>query len=256
MKVNDTAKVNDAKIMKTQITCYDGMERVSIPLEEITLVGGLINKVKMMEAVGGAEVLFLTNEVDIGDEYDRAQIKGFKEIFLQFLRVEDSSITKIESRDTNLVIHKGLSKNVLVMSASDNLSRLAIMAARIINDRILAINEIENGLHYPQYEKLWVVIFKAVRCLEEAQVFATTHSLEMIKAFVKISEMLRVTENGYIPSNCYVEIAVSERMKKLIAIKRDAETVIYAIQHDDGVRGEADNEDSDVNFNELEKLLN
>lgn len=53
----------------------------------------------------------------------------------------------------------------------------------------LFIDEIDNGIHYTQLEKLWEIIFsisKEVNC----QVFATTHSKEMINAFAKVSKKL------------------------------------------------------------------
>lgn len=54
----------------------------------------------------------------------------------------------------------------------------------------LFIDEIDNGIHYTQLEKLWEIIFtisKEVNC----QVFATTHSKEMINAYEKVSKELR-----------------------------------------------------------------
>jgi AAA15 family ATPase/GTPase len=179
-------------------------------------------------------------------------MEGYEEIFLSFLQVEDENITQIETTlgDYQLLIHRKeqeTAEKLYFNSQPSNLGRLAIMAATLIGEQFLSIDEIENGLHYSQYEKLWITIFEAVHWLGEAQVVATTHSLEMIKAFVKVSLLLE-EQNGISPSNSYVEIAVTADTDELIAIKRDAETVIYALERGKGIRGEMMNESPEVKF--------
>lgn len=61
----------------------------------------------------------------------------------------------------------------------------------------LFIDEIDNGIHYSQLEKLWEIIFtvsKEVNC----QVFATTHSKEMINAYAKVSQKLEDQDISFI----------------------------------------------------------
>ncbi len=61
----------------------------------------------------------------------------------------------------------------------------------------LFIDEIDNGIHYTQLEKLWEIIFtisKEVNC----QVFATTHSKEMINAYAKVSQKLEDNDISFI----------------------------------------------------------
>lgn len=61
----------------------------------------------------------------------------------------------------------------------------------------LFIDEIDNGIHYSQLEKLWEIIFtisKEVNC----QVFATTHSKEMINAYAKVSQKLEDEDISFI----------------------------------------------------------
>lgn len=47
---------------------------------------------------------------------------------------------------------------------------------------IVLIDEIENGFHYSSQEILWNTILKAAEDFN-VQIFATTHSLECVKAF-------------------------------------------------------------------------
>ena len=53
-------------------------------------------------------------------------------------------------------------------------------------NNILLIDEIENGLHYSAYEKLWEAIF-ALATTTNKQVFVTTHSKETLS---HLNEML------------------------------------------------------------------
>ena len=59
---------------------------------------------------------------------------------------------------------------------------------------ILLIDEIENGIHYTAHEEFWQHLFKLCKELN-VQVFATTHSLEMIKAFNAVA--LKEGEGAY-----------------------------------------------------------
>lgn len=51
---------------------------------------------------------------------------------------------------------------------------------------VLFIDEIENGIHYTAHKEFWQHLFKLCKELN-VQVFATTHSLEMIKAFNEVA---------------------------------------------------------------------
>ena len=54
-------------------------------------------------------------------------------------------------------------------------------------DNQLFIDEIEDGIHYTKYDKLWELIFKTSR-EANCQVFITTHSKECIEAFTREAE--------------------------------------------------------------------
>jgi AAA15 family ATPase/GTPase len=65
----------------------------------------------------------------------------------------------------------------------DGLVRLTniILAISAVQDGILLIDEIENGLHYSIQTDVWKAIAKATE-LFNVQIFATTHSFEMLRA--------------------------------------------------------------------------
>ena len=51
-------------------------------------------------------------------------------------------------------------------------------------DGHLFIDEIDNGIHYIQLDEIWKIIFEVSKELN-CQVFATTHSKEMIESFTR-----------------------------------------------------------------------
>jgi AAA15 family ATPase/GTPase len=54
---------------------------------------------------------------------------------------------------------------------------------------IILIDEIENGIHYTNYDKLWELILKVSK-EQNVQVFATTHSKEMIESYARVAKKL------------------------------------------------------------------
>ena len=77
----------------------------------------------------------------------------------------------------------GLVKSIPLSSLGEGMNRLAslILAMGETAQGVIFIDEIENGLHYAIQKKVWQVIGQIARDLD-IQVFATTHSLEMIRA--------------------------------------------------------------------------
>ncbi len=60
---------------------------------------------------------------------------------------------------------------------------LALVAAK---DGILLVDEIENGVHYSVLVSLWKFIAKVAKRLN-IQVFATSHSLDCVRAFHEVT---------------------------------------------------------------------
>ncbi|WP_457744758.1 AAA family ATPase [Sulfurimonas sp.] len=59
------------------------------------------------------------------------------------------------------------------------------------------LDEIENGIHFENIDKLWEIIFKVSK-EQNIQVFATTHSRECINSYSKISEQLQENNISFI----------------------------------------------------------
>jgi AAA15 family ATPase/GTPase len=73
---------------------------------------------------------------------------------------------------------------VQLRSLGDGVNRLFGIAVSLVNalGGFCVIDEIENGIHYSVQADVWRFIFKLATQLD-VQVFATTHSWDMVKAF-------------------------------------------------------------------------
>jgi AAA15 family ATPase/GTPase len=86
---------------------------------------------------------------------------------------------------------------------------------------LLLIDEVENGIHYTAHQYLWENIFKLSKELN-VQVFATTHSLEMIQQFNKVAK-----EEG---EAAYFEMGREYETGKIFAFKHDTELLSYELE--------------------------
>ncbi len=170
--------------------------------------------------------------------YDESRLNELDHEVLNILKIVDSSIESIESfaiGEPNLFVrHKNQSRLPLSLFG-DAVNRAAMIILKLINNKqnILLIDEIENGIHYTAQKELWRTLFR-LSLLLNVQIFATTHSLEMIKSFAEVG--LENEKNQNI--SVYFELTKHFKSQQIIGIKRDLDTLDYAIEHSKGVRGE------------------
>ena len=112
-----------------------------------------------------------------------------KDIVTEQLKLFDSRITTWEILNSVAYIGlEGIDQLLAVNMMGDGLRRYLNIVAASANpiNNILLIDEIENGLHYSAYKKLWEAIF-ALAVSTNKQVFVTTHSKETL---YRLNEML------------------------------------------------------------------
>ena len=148
----------------------------------------------------------------------------------------DSNLLSLKQKATsNRIILKVQVKDkkypVLLSSLGDGINRyIAILCAIWASENgILLIDEIENGIHYSNYSKLWELIF-SVSKEANCQLFVTSHSKECIEAFNKVQ---RDNSDGL-----YIELYRNLKTNLVTASSRDAEQLQYALTHKGDVRGE------------------
>jgi len=116
----------------------------------------------------------------------------------------------------------------------DAINRVTGIILSIINNNsgILLVDEIENGIHYTNQADFWRILFRLAKELK-VQIFATTHSLEMLKAFAEVG-----LENEFSGLAAHFEMARSIKTGEIIGIERDMESLEYSLMRNTGVRGE------------------
>ena len=174
---------------------------------------------------------------DITEEFDLARLNEKDSEVLKAFQILDSSIESVESfsiGEPTLYLRRKGEKRLPLSLFGDAMNRVADIILKLVNSqyKILLIDEIENGIHYTNQREFWRVLFRLAVELD-TQIFATTHSLEMLQAFAEVG-----LEPNQECSSAYFEMAKKWKTDQIIGIRRDLETLSYAIEHQEGVRGE------------------
>lgn len=93
----------------------------------------------------------------------------------------------------------------------------------------LFIDEIDNGIHYTQLDRLWELILtlsKKTNC----QVFAITHSKEMLESFARIAEKLNDQDISY-------TLLVKNKQQEIKTIAMSYEVLLNSLAQEHEVRG-------------------
>jgi predicted ATP-dependent endonuclease of OLD family len=174
---------------------------------------------------------------EITEAYDRARLDDKDSEVLKAFQVLDSSIESVESfsiGEPTLYLRRKGEKRLPLSLFGDAINRVAEIILKLVNSQYqtLLIDEIENGIHYKSQREFWRVLFRLAVELD-TQIFATTHSLEMLQAFAAVG--LELNQEC---SSAYFELAKKPKTDQIIGIRRDLETLNYALEHQKGVRGE------------------
>ena len=180
--------------------------------------------------------LRISNE-DIAKQYDKARFEEKEKEVIKILQILDSTIEKIETFsmvEPTLYLKRKDEKRLPISLFGDAINRAAAITLNLINNNnhILLIDEVENGIHYTSQKKFWETLFRLSVELD-TQIFATTHSLEMIKAFAEVGKKDENQELG-----AYFELARNPRDGNIVAIRRSFDLLDYDIQHNHAIRGE------------------
>ena len=184
---------------------------------------GLISNKKLPEGyLEKNSMAFISSDLAAGNPAnDLVELakRRLKDTVTEQLRHFDSRITTLEILNDQLLA---------VNMQGDGLRRYLNIVAASANpmNNILLIDEIENGLHYSAYKKLWEAIF-ALATTTNKQVFVTTHSKETLS---HLNEMLE-------------EHPEYQQEMRLYTIERTLKKGLqaYMITHE-GLRGACDND--------------
>jgi AAA15 family ATPase/GTPase len=142
-------------------------------------------------------ISFCGNTNNIINLIDTLKLTNKYEIVNNLLK-EIFNIEKIDIIQNNIMLQeKGQYK--LLSDFGDGLKQFIYIITVLLShsDTTIFIDEIENGIHYSLFDKLWEIIFKISKDYN-VQVFATTHSKECIESYNKISQNLNDTDTTFI----------------------------------------------------------
>ncbi len=71
-----------------------------------------------------------------------------------------------------------------------------IASILLLKDDVIFIDELENGIHYTNLDKLWEIIL-IISKQQNVQVFATTHSKECIESYARVAKKLEDEDITY-----------------------------------------------------------
>ena len=139
------------------------------------------------ENLKGAYLNPQTIFMDIPKNFDEVQVKKQIDLIVDVLKEIDSSLVDLSLGKDVIYCDIGLDRLMPINVMGDGMYRLLaiVLAISTQQNGILLIDEIDTGLHYSAQEVLWNVIFKSAKKFN-VQIFASTHSLECIKAFSSI----------------------------------------------------------------------
>jgi len=169
--------------------------------------------------------------------YDRARLNEKDSEVLKAFQIIDPAIESVESfsiGEPTLYLRRKGEKRLPLSLFGDAMNRVADIILKLVNSehKILLIDEIENGIHYTNQREFWRILFRLAVELD-TQIFATTHSLEMLQAFADVG-----LEPNQECSSAYFELAIKLKTNQIIGSRLDLETLNYALEHQEGVRGE------------------
>jgi predicted ATP-dependent endonuclease of OLD family len=178
---------------------------------------------------------------DLAQAFDALAINGFSRIIEESLQKIDPTIAEIRtfSKFPRVLFlrKKNEDKYLPINYFGDAIQKVARYIINILEmktsqkpNKFLLVDEIENGLHYAAQEEFWQMLFTL--CIDyDIQLFATTHSLEMIRAFEKIA-------SKYENEAAYFEMARHPKTDRIIGLKHDMDGLEYALETNTKIRGE------------------
>lgn len=129
--------------------------------------------------------------------YDKIAMSDKEEKLLSALQIIEPQIQKINYLESDpgskdrvpFVVVGSNSERVRLTSMGDGINRILTIILSLLNcpaGGALALDEIDNGLHYSVQKQLWEMVFSLAKELD-VQVFATTHSMDCLRSFAQVN---------------------------------------------------------------------
>lgn len=173
----------------------------------------------------------------LANSYDNVYKEDLYNYVINAFRIFIPEIEDVRSADPeapSLYIKTKGNKPLPISMFGDAVNRMAEFVLRIIEARggVVLIDEIENGIHYSHHKEVWSALFKLAK-LFDVQLFATSHSLEMIRAFNEVA-----MNEGFEEDAQYIEMFRSARSGEIVGNLMTLETLAYSLRTGKTFRGE------------------
>jgi AAA15 family ATPase/GTPase len=172
----------------------------------------------------------------LAQEFDQAVVNDKADKILEMLQIIDPTIQQARTLTIGQpALHLKRKEGGFIPLGlfGTALTKVVEFAVSLLNNRgsILLIDEIENGLHYTHQADLWRMLFELARTLD-VQIFATTHSIEMIQAFVEVTRCEKFAEAG-----AYFELGRSLRTQRIVGVGYSMDVLDFSLKRNKRVRG-------------------
>jgi len=165
----------------------------------------------------------------IADCIDELKLND-KEDSLNNILSELFNIRKIDVIKHQVMIKKD-KEFILLSEFGDGVKHFLniILALYLNEDNTIYLDEIDNGIHYSLFDRLWKIIFKISK-EHNVQVFATTHSKECIESYYKIAREVKNEDITYIKMT-------KQKDGQIKAVVRGYELLENSLEQNHEVRG-------------------
>lgn len=232
--------MNDSEFKRSALNIYtveNGKRTISASM--LASSRGIIAKNVERSASDGAifipAFLRMPNYV-LAEEFDKSDLEGHADETLKALRIIDDSIIQIKTLNIGkpaIYLKRKTDDYLPITLFGEAVNRVAQFVLKIVNNRngVLLIDEIENGVHYTNQGDLWRMLFK-LSIEFDIQIFAVTHSFEMIKSFAEAAHEMKDDVGAYF------EITRNIRTNRIVGVKREIEILKYELSRGMELRGE------------------
>jgi AAA15 family ATPase/GTPase len=177
------------------------------------------------------------NDAKLADMYSQAKSNKKITIFNEILNLLDNRINGSEidapggEPCLNAVLENGQSFPISMLGDAIKKITELVLLLLSTSSKVIFIDEIENGIHFTKHKFLWQKLFKIAKT-QQIQIFATSHSGEMIKAFNDVAIA------DYADDAMYFELSRARISNKIVVNPMDTEMLGYEIYSNQSYRGE------------------
>ncbi len=149
----------------------------------------------------------------------------------EYLHIFDKDIIKLKIMNTEPLIQNKNKNYISLTQLGEGLKQFINIFILLYSskDGQILLDEIDNGIHYTNLDKLWEIIL-TISKQQNVQVFATTHSKECIESYARVAKSLEDEEIAFIKLG-------KNKENEIKAMVYPYEWFIDSIEQEEEVRG-------------------